>query len=72
MAFIEDVFSALERKQIENVNVDNRNYGKHNRTYGGEDTYDRIFCLSIDETEQYLENDIKKEWRKQQSLQNPV
>lgn len=58
--FIEDVFSALERKQIENVNVDNRNNGKHNRTYGGEDTYDRIFCLSIDETEQYIENDIKK------------
>lgn len=53
--FIKSAFSEEEAKRIkvsELKNDDNREY----RTRGGNDTQDRIFCLSIDETEQYFSN----------------
>ena len=60
--FIKSAFSEEEVKKIkvsELKNEDNREY----RTRGGNDTKDRIFCLSITEAEQYFRNDNDRQCR---------
>ena len=55
--FYNETFSADEKKRIIEtmvVNNDNPDYG----TYGGNDTYDKIFLLSIEEAKKYVDNDV--------------
>lgn len=54
--FIKHTFSSEEQariKQVKLVNMDNEKYG----TYGGNDTSDKVFCLSIDEVNEYFIDD---------------
>ena len=51
--FYNEAFNDDERKKIQNakiLNTDNEEY----KTVGGNDTYDKIFCLSIDEIKKYF------------------
>ncbi len=54
--FYNSAFSNEEKGQIQQVRVKNPDNAKY-RTKGGNDTTDRIFLLSIDETDQYFAND---------------
>ncbi len=54
--FYKSTFSNEEKEQIQTVSVKNPNNATYG-TKGGNDTTDRIFLLSIDEAEQYFEND---------------
>lgn len=54
--FITNIFSGEEQKKIKQVkleNKDNAGYG----TSGGNDTIDKVFCLSIDEVNEYFVDD---------------
>lgn len=60
--FIKSAFTEEETKRItvsELKNDDNRVF----RTRGGNDTKDRVFCLSIDEAEQYFSSDEDRQCR---------
>ena len=57
--FLKEAFSGEERERIklsEVVNDDNRKYGPR----GGNNTRDRVFCLSLAEAEQYFKNDSER------------
>ena len=54
--FIKYAFSEEEAKRIKVSELKNEDNHKY-RTKGGNDTKDRIFCLSIDEAEQYFSSD---------------
>ena len=54
-AFTKTEQAAIKQERIENP--DNPEYG----TIGGENTEDRIFCLSISEAERYLSSDEKRQ-----------
>ena len=54
--FIKNTFSSEEQERIKQVklkNKDNEEYG----TFGGNDTTDKVFCLSIDEVNEYFFDD---------------
>ncbi|MEE3423199.1 MAG: DUF6273 domain-containing protein [Succinimonas sp.] len=58
--FLKAAFSEEEQQKIklsEVVNDDNREY----RTRGGNNTQDRIFCLSLSEVERYFENEGERQ-----------
>lgn len=57
--FLKEAFSEEERERIklsEVVNDDNRAYSS-----GGNNTQDRVFCLSLAEAEQYFKNDSERQ-----------
>ena len=59
--FYNIAFSNEEQNKIQITNVINNNnidYG----TFGGNNTYDKIFCLSIDETRKYFGNGTKGQY----------
>lgn len=51
--FLNNAFSSDEQNYIENTNVINDNHVLFN-TIGGNNTYDKIFCLSYDEINKYF------------------
>lgn len=57
-SFLKEAFSSEEQEKIQevrNINADNATY----ETPGGNDTYDKVFLLSVDEFEKYCpENDF--------------
>ena len=60
--FLETTFTPEEQERIllsEVVNDDNPEYG----TRGGNNTRDRVFCLSLAEAERYLKNDAERRCR---------
>ncbi len=60
--FLKSAFTAEEQRRIkisDVVNVANPEYG----TSGGNNTQDRVFCLSIAEAERYFKNDGKRRCR---------
>ncbi|WP_406039548.1 DUF6273 domain-containing protein [Succinimonas sp.] len=60
--FLKAAFSEEEQQRIklsEVVNDDNRQYG----TCGGNNTQDRVFCLSLAEAERYFKNDRERQCR---------
>ncbi|MEE3423854.1 MAG: DUF6273 domain-containing protein, partial [Succinimonas sp.] len=60
--FLKDAFSPEDQRRImlsEVVNDDNREY----RTRGGNNTRDRVFCLSLAEAERYFKNDAERRCR---------
>ncbi|MCR5662857.1 MAG: DUF6273 domain-containing protein [bacterium] len=57
-AFLKKAFSPEEQKRIVfsyNINAENIKYG----TYGGENTDDKVFLLSIDEAEKFLNENMR-------------
>ena len=52
-AFLNDLFTAEEQEKIVPVTIKNDN-NPHYGTYGGEDTTDRIYLLSLAEAEHYF------------------
>ena len=54
--FIKTAFSENEIKKIKDSELENKGQPEY-KTRGGNDTRDRIFCLSIDEAKQYFNSD---------------
>lgn len=50
--FFNSTFTDAEKKTIPTVTLENKNNPRHN-TPGGNDTRDKIFCLSVEEMEKY-------------------
>ena len=57
--FLKEAFSEEERERIKLSEVDNRERG----TRGGNNTQDRVFCLSLAEARQYFKNDSERQCR---------
>ena len=55
--FIKSAFSEEEAKKIKVSELKNEDNPEEYRTRGGNNTKDRVFCLSIDEAEQYFSSD---------------
>ena len=51
--FYNNAFDISEQNKIMTTNLKNKEYS-YNNTYGGSDTNDKIFCLSIDDTLKYF------------------
>lgn len=57
--FIHNAFSGAERARIAEVKIANHANDRYG-TKGGNETWDRVFALSIDEAEKYFENDADR------------
>ena len=60
--FLKSAFSEEEANRIKESELKNENNPKYD-THGGNDTKDRIFCLSIAEAEQYFSNNENRQCR---------
>lgn len=56
--FVKEAFASNEKKKIQDSKIKNKdNKAEHWHTKGGNDTTDKVFLLSIDETKKYFKED---------------